>query len=98
MPKNLSSIIDRMSCPSKTNKSHPSHLSPRSLVSFLRSPSLVFTIAFLLLHLTSYADDTITYQAHILPLVEPNCSKCHNPDKKKADLVGDFVVCVGREM
>jgi WD40 repeat protein len=52
----------------------------------LRSPSLVFTIAFLLLHLTSYADDKITYQDHILPLVEANCSKCHNPDKKKADL------------
>jgi WD40 repeat protein len=33
-----------------------------------------------------YADDKVTYQDHILPLVEANCSKCHNADKKKADL------------
>src|SRR5438445_513722 len=32
------------------------------------------------------AADKITYQDHILPLVEANCSKCHNADKKKADL------------
>lgn len=32
------------------------------------------------------AQDKITYQDHILPLVEANCSKCHNADKKKADL------------
>src|SRR5882672_1245016 len=32
------------------------------------------------------ADDKITYTDHILPLVEANCSKCHNADKKKADL------------
>jgi len=32
------------------------------------------------------AADKITYQDQILPLVEANCSKCHNADKKKADL------------
>ena len=32
------------------------------------------------------AQDKINYQDHILPLVEANCSKCHNADKKKADL------------
>jgi WD40 repeat protein len=32
------------------------------------------------------AADKITYQDNILPLVEANCSKCHNADKKKADL------------
>src|SRR5437870_2414041 len=36
--------------------------------------------------LLSRAQDKITYQDHILPLVEANCSKCHNADKKKADL------------
>src|ERR1051325_8360393 len=32
------------------------------------------------------AQDKVTYQDHILPLVENNCAKCHNPDKKKRDL------------
>src|SRR5262245_52426861 len=32
------------------------------------------------------ADDKTTYQENILPLVEANCAKCHNEDKKKADL------------
>src|SRR3954471_7474989 len=43
---------------------------------------LAFTFTATLLR----ADDKITYQDHILPLVEANCSKCHNADKKKADL------------
>jgi WD40 repeat protein len=33
-----------------------------------------------------HAEEKITYQEHILPLIEANCSKCHNSDKKKADL------------
>jgi len=32
------------------------------------------------------AQEKITYQEHVLPLIENNCGKCHNPDKKKADL------------
>lgn len=36
--------------------------------------------------LSAAAEDKVTYQDHILPLVEANCSKCHNADKKKADL------------
>ncbi|HLH55435.1 MAG TPA: c-type cytochrome domain-containing protein [Verrucomicrobiae bacterium] len=32
------------------------------------------------------ADDKINYVDHVAPLIEANCSKCHNPDKKKADL------------
>jgi WD40 repeat protein len=32
------------------------------------------------------AQEKITYQDHILPLVESHCGKCHNPDKKKGDL------------
>jgi len=43
-------------------------------------------IAFTLSAFPSRGDDKITYQDHILPLVEANCSKCHNADKKKADL------------
>jgi hypothetical protein len=36
--------------------------------------------------LSAIADDKTSYQDQILPLVEANCSKCHNADKKKADL------------
>jgi len=39
-----------------------------------------------LLIISASAQDKITYQDHILPLVEANCSRCHNADKKKADL------------
>jgi len=39
-----------------------------------------------LLILPSAAEDKATYQDNILPLIEANCSKCHNGDKKKADL------------
>jgi WD40 repeat protein len=47
---------------------------------------LLTTIAFAFTASLSRADDKITYNDHILPLVEANCSKCHNADKKKADL------------
>src|SRR5947209_17769776 len=32
------------------------------------------------------AQEKITLQDHVLPLSENNCGKCHNPDKKEADL------------
>ena len=32
------------------------------------------------------AQEKITYQDHLLPIIENNCGKCHNPDKKKGDL------------
>src|SRR3954471_11983351 len=35
---------------------------------------------------TSVAQEKVTFQDHILPLVEANCAKCHNSDKKKGDL------------
>ena len=33
-----------------------------------------------------FAQEKITFQDHVLPLVEANCAKCHNADKKKGDL------------
>ena len=42
--------------------------------------------AWLCLATVSHAEEKITYQDHVLPLVEANCAKCHNSDKKKADL------------
>jgi WD40 repeat protein len=38
------------------------------------------------LALSASAEDKVNYQDQILPLIEANCSKCHNADKKKADL------------
>jgi Planctomycete cytochrome C/Anaphase-promoting complex subunit 4 WD40 domain/WD domain, G-beta repeat len=32
------------------------------------------------------AQTKITYQDQVLPIIEANCSQCHNPDKRKADL------------
>jgi mono/diheme cytochrome c family protein len=42
--------------------------------------------ALLLAAVTAGAADRVNYQDQILPLVEANCSRCHNADKKKADL------------
>jgi len=35
---------------------------------------------------SAHAQEKITYQDQVLPLIEANCAKCHNSDKKKADL------------
>lgn len=32
------------------------------------------------------AEEKTTFQDHVLPIIENNCAKCHNPDKKKGDL------------
>jgi len=32
------------------------------------------------------ADEKVTYQDNVLPLIQANCAKCHNEDKRKADL------------
>src|SRR5205085_11330570 len=47
-------------------------------------PSICVTLLFGLL--SAWSQEKITYQDHVLPLIENNCGKCHNPDKKKADL------------
>jgi hypothetical protein len=43
-------------------------------------------LALLLIPSLTSAQEKTTYQDQILPLIEANCSKCHNGDKKKADL------------
>ncbi len=32
------------------------------------------------------AQEKVTFQDHLMPLIEANCAKCHNSDKKKGDL------------
>ena len=38
------------------------------------------------LNFQAIAQEKVTVQDHVLPLVEANCAKCHNSDKKKGDL------------
>src|ERR1039457_3061945 len=47
----------------------------------------------LLFAFTAHAEDKVTYQDNILPIIQANCAKCHNEDKKKADL--DLTSCQG---
>jgi hypothetical protein len=48
--------------------------------------SLLGCIALAALVLSATAEEKVTYQDQILPLIEANCSRCHNADKRKADL------------
>jgi WD40 repeat protein len=55
----------------------------------MKFPGLIFSASALWLCggvSVAFAADKINYQDHILPLVQANCAKCHNEDKKKADL------------
>jgi WD40 repeat protein len=54
--------------------------------SAIRTPHSLLLCAALLVSLSSPAQEKITYQDHVLPLIENNCAKCHNADKKKGDL------------
>ena len=44
----------------------------------------LFAVLFLVA--TARADDKVTYQDNVLPLIQAHCAKCHNEDKRKADL------------
>jgi WD40 repeat protein len=45
-----------------------------------------FIVIALFLASHACAEDKINYTDHVMPLIEANCAKCHNSDKKKADL------------
>ena len=51
-----------------------------------RPPLTGFLLSVWLALTTGFAEDKVTYQDQVLPLIEANCAKCHNADKKKADL------------
>jgi hypothetical protein len=52
----------------------------------MRGLLAVSFLSFSAFAITSVAQEKVTFQDHILPLVEANCAKCHNSDKKKGDL------------
>src|SRR3954468_21034856 len=55
----------------------------------LLSPSSLAVTAAALAGLTlsaAAADDKVTYNDHVLPILRNTCLNCHNPDKKKAGL------------
>ena len=74
--------------PRSFNNSHSQILGlAPALPRWVHRPAIVLVfLTFLCPTFWSFSQDKITYQDHILPPVEANCSKCHNPDKKKADL------------
>src|SRR5258706_12085066 len=47
----------------------------------LAATALLFAFCF-----SSGAQEKVTYQDNVLPIIENNCAKCHNSDKKKGDL------------
>jgi WD40 repeat protein len=52
----------------------------------IRSSTLIAGIVLLVASFRVKAEEKTTYTENVLPVVEANCAKCHNSDKKKADL------------
>jgi hypothetical protein len=48
--------------------------------------AIPFLIVSVTCALPVFAQEKVTFQDHVLPVVEANCAKCHNSDKKKGDL------------
>src|SRR5882724_13068042 len=57
----------------------PLQLQPRC--ARLAATTLLFAFCF-----PSGAQEKVTYQDNVLPIIDNNCAKCHNSDKKKGDL------------
>ena len=45
-----------------------------------------FLLVITVVSLSANAQEKVTFQDHVLPLIENHCSSCHNPDKLKGDL------------
>jgi hypothetical protein len=48
--------------------------------------ALLYSTTFVLCGTVGFGQEKVTYQDHVLPLIENHCAKCHNADKKKGDL------------
>src|SRR5580658_681279 len=69
--------------PCSTPKSSCSTIEPMTNSGLAFRVGLVATLLFAAL---ARGGEKITYQDNLLPLIQANCAKCHNEDKKKADL------------
>src|SRR5687767_12395210 len=54
--------------------------------SWLRVGASCAAVALAFLSATASAQDKVTYQDHVLPVLRNACLNCHNPEKKKAGL------------
>jgi hypothetical protein len=64
-------------------------VSPQTLdqtPSLAHRPSLAVLLVCLTFPGILCAQEKVTFQDHVLPIVEASCAKCHNSDKKKGDL------------
>jgi len=61
-------------------------MNSRLTISMMRLGKAGLLLLCLWLVFPSSAQEKVTYTDHVLPLIEANCAKCHNPDKKKGDL------------
>src|SRR5579859_3057410 len=72
---------ERRACPGAPAPQGSPHEFGGKAPTGIRTCSLTVILALTLCHLQ--AQDKINYTDHIMPLIEANCSKCHNSDKKK---------------
>jgi WD40 repeat protein len=59
----------------------------RDLSSLFAGQTAVFVLALAGVLPAAQAQEKVTYNDQLLPLIEQHCANCHNPDKKKGDLV-----------
>jgi WD40 repeat protein len=52
----------------------------------IRILPLLYITLISLFTFSGFAEDKITYEEHIRPVLDEHCFSCHNPDKTKADL------------
>ena len=50
------------------------------------TPLLITAVLALSAAVRAHAQDKVTYQDQVLPLIQNHCARCHDPDKKKGDL------------
>ena len=51
-----------------------------------RSAAILAAAILPVLGTTALAQEKVTYQDHVLPILRNSCFSCHSADKKKADL------------
>ena len=52
----------------------------------MRTPLVLLGTAAFVLQATAAVPEKVTFEDHVLPILQNACNNCHNPDKKKAGL------------